>query len=93
MKIQQDDELAFARTVSAKSSLINQNGFSPAQLVFGLNSNLPNNMTTVLPALEAAIKSYDLASHISALHTSRKAFASEKLKMALKKNTQNYQRF
>lgn len=40
----------------------------------------------MLSALVAAILSYDLGSHISVLHFARKVFASEKLKMALKKN-------
>ena len=37
-----DYDIALAWAVSAKNALINHNGFSPAQLVFGRNCNLPN---------------------------------------------------
>ena len=70
-----------------QKSLINHNEFSPSQLVFSFNPNLPNNINNALPALKPPRKSSDLASHISALHATRKAFVSvklsEKLKMAL----------
>ena len=77
--------------------MINHNGFSSAQLVFGKASNLPSTINDYLPALELTIRSVDLAHHISAIHATRKAFitseASEKIKLALKKNIRNYQRF
>ena len=81
----------------AKNALINHNGFSPAQLVFGKASNLPSTINDHLPALKSTIQSDGLAHHISAIHAARKAFitseASEKIKLALKKNIRNYWRF
>ena len=41
--------------VSAKNALINHNGFSPAQLVFGKASNLPSPINDHLSALELTI--------------------------------------
>ena len=35
-------EIALSWAVCAKNALINSDGFSPAQLVFGRNPNLPN---------------------------------------------------
>ena len=58
----------------AKNALINHNGFSPAQLVFGKASNLPSTNKNHLPALASTILSADLAHHISAIHAARKAF-------------------
>ena len=83
---------ALAWAISAKNSLINHNGFSPLQTVFGKNSNLPNIMNETLPALEKVTTSADLALHIATLHSAREAFMkaqiSEKIKIALKKQTQ-----
>ena len=58
----------------AKNALINNNGFSPSQLVFGRNTNLPNFINNQLPAQETTIKSFELALHISLLHATQKAF-------------------
>ena len=92
-----DYDIALAWAVSAKNALINQNDFSLAQLVFGKASNLPSTINNHLPALESAIQSVDLTHHISAIHAARKAFTAseglEKIKLALKKNIRNYQRF
>ena len=50
-------DTALALAVSAKNTLINHNGFSPAQLVFGRNSNLPNTINDLLhlPALKTPV--------------------------------------
>ena len=90
-------DVALAWAVSAENALINHNGFSPAQLVFEKASNLPSTINYHLPALESAIQSVDSAHHISAIHAARKGFiaseSSEKIKLALKINIRNYQRF
>lgn len=52
-------------------SMINNNGFSPSQLVFGGNTNLPNFRNNQLPAQETTIKSPELALHIFALHVTQ----------------------
>ena len=45
-------ELAFAWAVSAKNSLSNVFGYSPSQLIFEKNPNLPSVLTEQPPALE-----------------------------------------
>ena len=39
-----DSEIAFAWAICAKNALINNNGYSPAQLVFRCNGNFPNTI-------------------------------------------------
>ena len=93
VKCSYDTALAWA--ISAKNSLIIHNGFSPLQTVFKKNSNLPNIMNETLPELEKVTTSADLALHIATLHSAREAFMkaqiSEKIKTALKKQTQQTQ--
>ena len=69
-----DCDTAFVWAVCAKNALINNNGFSPSQLVFSRNINLPNFINSQLPAQETTIKSLELALHISALHAAQKIF-------------------
>ena len=84
---------ALAWAVSAKNSLANVNGFSPNQLVFGRNPNLPNFLTDKLPALSSNCSSKVLRDNLNAQHSAREAFikseASEKLKLALRRKTRN----
>ena len=47
-----DYEMAMSWGVCAKNALANNNGFSPNQLVFSRNVNLPSILTDSLPALE-----------------------------------------
>ena len=72
----------------AKNSLQMVYGYSPNQLVFGMNPNLPNVLTDCPPALEETTSSEALAKHLNLLHASRKAFikseACTKIKAALK---------
>ena len=83
-------ETAVAWAVSPKNSLINHNGFSPSQLVFGRNGNFPSTINDSLPALD---KDKDVSSaigmHIAALHAARQEFisceSSEKIKRALRR--------
>ena len=62
-------------------------GYSPNQLVFGRNLNLPSVLTAVLPALRGATCSELIANHLNVLHSARKAFiqseSDEKLSRAI----------
>ena len=72
-------DTALACGISAKNSLINQNGFiSPLHIVFGKNSNLPNIINDTLLALEKVITSADLALHVATLHSAKEAFMKAK---------------
>ena len=82
-----DKSVLLAWANMAKNSLHMNHGFSPYQLVFGRNPNLPNVIKDGLPVLDE-ISSPTLQRHLNALHGARQAFiqseASEKLKRALK---------
>ena len=71
-------------------------GFSPNQLVFGTNPNLPNIMTDGLPALDGKTSSEVFAHHMNALHASRKAFieseSSDRIRRALRRNVSTINR-
>ena len=71
----------------AKNSMQNVYGYSPHQLVYGCNPNLPNIMTNGLPAWEGKTQSEIFAMHLNALHASRRAFIQtencHKIKKAL----------
>uniref|UniRef100_A0A669DDN2 Integrase catalytic domain-containing protein n=1 Tax=Oreochromis niloticus TaxID=8128 RepID=A0A669DDN2_ORENI len=73
----------------AKNSMLNVHGYSPHQLVFGQNPNLPSVLMDKPPVLEGTTVSARVAEHISALHASRKAFTeaecSERIRRALRK--------
>ncbi|XP_071317640.1 CD166 antigen homolog A isoform X1 [Trachinotus anak] len=73
----------------AKNTMQSVLGYSPYQLVFGQNPNLPSILIDKPPALEGTTKSEWVAKHISALHASRKAFTeaecSERIRRALRK--------
>lgn len=73
----------------AKNCMQSVHGYSPHQLVFGQNPNLPSVLIDRAPALEGTTKSEWVAKHISALHAARKAFTeaecSERIRRALKK--------
>jgi hypothetical protein len=47
-----DWEISLCWAVAAKNTLNNVNGFSPYQIVFGRNPNLPSAFSDKLPALE-----------------------------------------
>ena len=61
-----DWDTALAWAVSAKNSLVNHNGYSPMQLVFGRNPNLPTTQTAELPALEPRPAALIVGKHIDA---------------------------
>ena len=80
--------------LNAKNSLQNIYGFSPYQLVFGKNPNLPTVFNSKLPALEGVSGSKLIADHLNALHSARqqmiKAESSEKLRRAMKAQTRTH---
>ena len=84
-------ENALVWAVSAKNALHNNRGFSPNQLVFGRNPNLPSVLTAKPPALRTVTPSHLIAEHLNALHAARQAFikceASKKIKTALQHQT------
>lgn len=81
-------DIALCWAVNAKNSLQNISGFSPYQLVFGRNPNLPSALTDRLPALEGVTASKLISDQLNALHIGRqeaiKAESSEKLRRALR---------
>ena len=72
---------------------ITQLGYSPNQLVFSKNPNLPSVLTAKPSALCSCTHSHLLAEHLNALHAARTAFiaseASIKIKLALQKQTRD----
>ena len=85
--------IAVASAVSSKNALANVYGYSPNQLVFGKNPNLPSNLHNKLPALEKPCQSEVVENKLNSIHAARKAFveaeASEKLSRALRHQTRN----
>ena len=81
-------EIALAWAVNAKNSLSMVYGWSPYQLVFGANPNMPSVITNKPPALENTTVSQNFAKHLNALHSSRRAFiqaeSSERIRRALR---------
>ena len=81
-------EVALVWAVNAKNSLSMVYGWSPYQLVFGSNPNMPNVINDKHPALENTTVSKNFAKHLNALHSSRRAFiqaeSSERVRRALR---------
>ena len=82
-------DIALAWAVSAKNTLHSvEGGYSPNQLVFGRNPNLPSFLNDKLPALEGVSISEVVANNLNAMHAARKAFieneSSEKLRRAVR---------
>ena len=81
-------ETALVWAVNAKNALQMVNGFSPFQLVFGCNPNLPSIMIDKPPALAGTTTSEIYAKHLNALHSGRRAFiqaeTSERIRRALR---------
>jgi len=63
-----------AWAVSAKNALQNASGYSPNQLVFGRNTNMPTVLTDLPPALENTTASDIVRKNLEALHAARKNF-------------------
>ena len=89
-----DIQTAFCWAIMAKNCLHNVNGFSPYQIAFGRNPNLPSVLDDQLPALEGETVSEVVGKHINAMHHARQAFikaeCSDKIRRALRKQTRNY---
>ena len=71
-------DVALAWATSAKNSLKNIFGYSPNQLVFAKNPNLPIVVGSEPPALEGISSSKLIADHLNCMHTARKAFTDLK---------------
>lgn len=79
-------EIALAWAVSAKNALTNIYGYSPNQLLFGTNPNLPNILNSNLPAIEEFKRRADIDQEVSStdsmlnklqcIASARKAFIS-----------------
>ena len=67
-------ETALAWAVSAKNALQNVYGFSPNQLVFGCNVNLPSVLSSQLPALDPVCSSDLVCKNLNAMHRARENF-------------------
>ena len=71
----------------AKNTLHNVHGYSPNQLVFGRNPNLPGLLNDKLPALEGVSTSEVVADNLNVMHGARKQFIAceslEKVRRAL----------
>lgn len=92
LKVKRDNncdwKTALDWALMAKNSLHNVHGYSPYQLVFGQNPNLPSVLTDKPPAMETS-KSTWITKQITTLHAMRKAFTeaecSERIRRALRK--------
>ena len=93
MKMREDTDLSWETAISwainAKNSLLNVHGFSPYQIVYGRNPNLPSTIVNKPPALEGETMCSFMGKHLTGLHAGRKAFiaseSSEKIRRALRK--------
>ncbi|CAG2191491.1 unnamed protein product [Mytilus edulis] len=81
-------EVASVWALNAKNSLSMVYGWSPYQLVFGTNPNLPNVLNDKPPTLEHNTVSQTFAIHLNALHSGRRSFiqaeSSERIRRALR---------
>ena len=81
-----------AWAVSAKNTLQNHSGYSPNELVFGINIDTSSILTDQLLALEAATTSDIVRVNLNALHVVRKSFfkAESSKRIALRSNVRTY---
>lgn len=92
LKVKRDNKcdwkMALDWALMAKNSMHNVHGYSPYQLVFGQNPNLPSVLIDKPPALETDVNTW-MGHHTATLHGMRKAFAeaecSERIRRALRK--------
>ena len=79
--------VALSWAVAARNSLHNCHGYSPNQLVFGMNPSLPNVIVGDGSLLEKRTKSRMIADNLNAMHAARVDFikneSNEKLRRAL----------
>ena len=85
--------VALAWALSSKNALQNHAGYSPNQLVFGRNPNMPTVLTDKIPALFQSDKEL-IRTHLNAHHSARKAFieteSDERIRRALRHNIRTY---
>ena len=67
-------KVALDWALAAKNSLENYQGFSPCQIVFGQNPQLPSVYRSGPPGLEEVTMSQAVANQINAMHLAREAF-------------------
>ena len=83
-------DLALLWALNAKNSLQNVAGFSPFQLVLGMNPRLPSTLTDELPSLTQRSMPQLIRDNLNALHAARSAFIAceneEKIRRALTSN-------
>jgi hypothetical protein len=88
-----DMSTALAWAVSAKNALQNVSGYSPNQLVFGMNVNLLSVLTDRPPALESATSDI-IRKKLAALHSAQqnfiKAESSERIRKALRHQVRTF---
>ncbi|KAG1673036.1 DNA polymerase epsilon subunit 2 [Nymphon striatum] len=81
-------DVALVWAVNAKNALQMVHGWSPYQLVFGINPSLPSVLIDQPPALEGTTMNENFAKHLNALHAGRRAFiqaeSSERIRRALR---------
>ena len=63
--------VALTWAVNTKNSMMNSNGYSPIQLVLGINPNLPSISSNKLPPMEGIEVSDILRKHLDTLHAAR----------------------
>ena len=88
-----EPELALSWALSAKNALLNNDGFSPNQLVFGKNFNFPSVVSNKLPALSTTTNEI-IKDKLQVLHNARQNFikseSSEKVKRAFRHKTRTF---
>ena len=81
-------DVALVWAINAKNAMQMVFRYSPYQLVFGVNPNLPSTLIDKPPALEGTIISEIFAKHLNALHAGRRVFiqakTSERIHKALR---------
>ena len=73
---------------------MNAQGFSPNQLVFGFNPNLPSVVTDLPPALTQTTSSDIVRKNLDSLHSARANYikneSAERIRRALRHKTRTY---
>ena len=78
-------DMALYWSLNAKNCLENCYGFSPYQLVFSTNPQLPSATQCGPPGLEMSTKSEEFARNMNAMHMARQAFIKSQSDAVLKK--------
>ena len=67
-------EVAFAWAISTKNTFNSVHDYSPNQLFFGRNPNLPSVLNDKLPVLEGVSANEVVAGNLNAMHATKKQF-------------------